>query len=77
MSDHIAELVPETADLVLLHDVCKPILGITFQVARRYHALGKLSVPAFRLGDNRRGPLFVHKDDITALIEKRRKGKAS
>lgn len=67
--------VPQFDDLVKLEDICKPIMGITFQVARRYHALGKLSVKAFRLGDTSRGPLFVHKDDLEALIDKRRKGR--
>lgn len=75
MNHAVTEMIPEAADLVPLHEICKPILGISFEVARRYHALGKLSVTAFRLGDKRRGPLFVHRDDITALIDKRRKGK--
>ncbi len=65
----------ETENLVMLKDICKPILGISWQVARRYHAMGKLSLKTFRLGDTRRGPLFVHRDDVTDLIEKRRSGK--
>lgn len=75
MNDLVLERLPETENLVMLKDICKPILGISWQVARRYHALGKLSVKTFRLGDSRRGPLFVHRDDVTELIEKRRSPK--
>lgn len=63
----------ETKDLVLLESIAKPLLGISFVVARRYHALNKLALKAFRLGNARRGPLYVHKDDIAAHIEKRRR----
>lgn len=65
--------VPGLEDLIPLEDICEPLLGLSFVIARRYHALGKLGVKAFRLGNPRRGTLYVHRDDIAALIEKRRK----
>jgi hypothetical protein len=60
-------------DLVLLKDICNPYFGMTFEVARRRHALGTLPIKAFRLNDGRRGPLYVHNDDLQKLIERRRK----
>lgn len=63
----------ELDNITLLSDICEKVLDLKFDVARRWHALGKLPLPAFRLGSAKRGPLYVHKDDIAALIEKRRK----
>ncbi|MEA3393273.1 MAG: pyocin activator PrtN family protein [Pseudomonadota bacterium] len=60
-------------NIVRLEDICEPVLGLKFDVARRWHALGKLPLPAFRLGSAKRGILYVHNDDITKLIEDRRK----
>lgn len=65
--------IPGLEDLIRLEDICEPLLGLSFVIARRYHALNKLALKAFRLGNARRGPLYVHKDDITAHIEKRRR----
>lgn len=59
-------------DLTRLADICDDYLGMSFPVARRRHAEGKLSIKAFRLSGRRRGPLFVHNDDLAALIKKRR-----
>jgi hypothetical protein len=59
--------------LVRLEDICEPYLGMKFIVARRHHAAGTLPITAFRLVSSRRGPLFVHHDDLARLIEKRRK----
>lgn len=60
-------------DIVLLSAICEQYLGMTFEVARRRHALGTLPVKAFRLNDGRRGPIYVHNDDLAALIQRRRK----
>lgn len=60
-------------DIVPLQDICEKVLNLKFDVARRWHALGKLPIPAFRLGSAKRGTLYVHKDDIAKLIESRRK----
>lgn len=59
--------------IVRLEDICEPVLGLKFDVARRWYALGKLPLPAFRLGSAKRGTLYVHNDDIAKLIEDRRK----
>jgi hypothetical protein len=59
-------------DLTLLSDICDSYLGMCFAVARRRHAMGDLPIRAFRLNDRRRGPLFVHNDDLENLIRKRR-----
>jgi hypothetical protein len=64
-------LKPNALGLVTLEDVC-PLLGMTFVVARRHHSDGTLPVKAFRLASSRRGPLFVHIDDLEHLIAKRR-----
>lgn len=64
-------------DLVLLDDICKEMFGLSKQVARRRAALGTLVVPAFRLGDGRRGPLYVKKSDVAALVVKRHSAAAS
>lgn len=68
-----APVIPGLEDLIRLEDICEPLLGLTFGIASRHHALGKLPLKAFRLGNPRRGVLYVHRDDIAALIEKRRK----
>lgn len=64
--------LPALQDIVLLSDICDDYLGMTFVVARRRHALGTLPVRAFRLNDGRRGPLYVHNDDLAKLIQRRR-----
>lgn len=58
--------------LRLLKDICDEYLGMSFATARRRHAMGTLPVRAFRLNDGRRGPLFVHDDDLGRLIQRRR-----
>lgn len=65
--------LPALKDITLLSAICDEYLGMCFVVARRRHALGTLPVKAFRLNDGRRGPLYVHDDDLEALIQRRRK----
>lgn len=73
MTDTTTKPLPDALkDLTLLADICEPYLGMTFAVARRRHALGVLSIKAFRLNNTRRGPLYVHNDDLEALVKKRR-----
>lgn len=60
------------SDLLLLSDICEQYFALKPEVARRWHALGKLPINAFRLGNASRGPLYVHKDDLAALIDQRR-----
>ena len=68
-----AGVQPDALGLVRLEDICEPYLGMKFIVARRHQAAGTLPITAFRLASSRRGPLFVHSDDLARLIEKRRK----
>lgn len=56
--------------LLRLDDVCERYFGVTVRVARRRAALGTLPVPAFRLGGKRRGPMFIRRDDLEALIDR-------
>lgn len=63
---------PDAFGLVRLDAICDDYLGLSFEVARRRHAMGTLPVRAFRLSDGRRGPLFVHVDDVQRLIARRR-----
>lgn len=65
-------MADNTNDLLLLSDICEKVLNLKFDVARRWHALGKLPLPAFRLGSAKRGPLYVHKDDVEQHIAARR-----
>lgn len=64
--------LPALEDITLLADICDGYLGMCFAVARRKHSKGQLPVKAFRLNDGRRGPLYVHNDDLEALIRRRR-----
>lgn len=68
----MAEPLPALQDLTLLSDICDGYLGMCFHVARRRYSLGTLPVKAFRLNDGRRGPIYVHNDDLEALIRRRR-----
>jgi len=58
-------------NLVALDSICEKYFNVTVKGARRKAALGTLPIPAFRLGASRRGPLFVRRDDLDTLIEKR------
>lgn len=66
-------LQPNALGLIPLEKLCEPLLGMTFAVARRRHSRGTLPIRAFRLNNGRRGPLFVHRDDLEAYIQRRRK----
>lgn len=68
----MADTPPALGDLTLLSDICDDYLGMCFIVARRRFALGTLPVKAFRLNDGRRGPIYVHNDDLEALVKRRR-----
>ena len=63
---------PDALGLFRLEDICEVYLGMCFQVARREYAKGTLGVKAFRLNGRRRGPLFVHEDDLQNLIKRGR-----
>jgi len=58
-------------ELLELTDVCEKYFGLKPRVARHKAALGTLPVPAFRLANANRGPLFIRKSDLDALAESR------
>lgn len=60
-------------DITPLSEICEAYLGLKYDFARRKHALGTLPIRAFRLSGTRRGPLFVHNEDLRKLIDRRRK----
>lgn len=62
---------PDT-NLIPLADICKSHFDLSFVVARRRFAAGTLPIKAFRLNNSRRGPIFVHRADLDALIARRR-----
>lgn len=64
--------LPALQGITLLSDICDAYLGMSFIVARRKAAKGTLPVKAFRLNDGRRGPLYVHDEDLEQLIQARR-----
>lgn len=64
--------LPALQDITLLSDICDDYLGLSFAVARRKFSMGVLPIKAFRLNDGRRGPIYVHNDDLEALIRRRR-----
>lgn len=65
------DLTYQPGDLILLEDVCG-LLGLNRENARRQAAIGKLPFPAFRLGNSRKGPLYVLRADLNRVIEERR-----
>lgn len=59
------------APIALLKDVCTQYLGLSPAVASRHAALHRLQVPAFRLTDSQKAPLFVHIKDLARVIDDR------
>jgi Pyocin activator protein PrtN len=57
-----------TEDLLELSTVCKKYFGITLKIARRKAAMGTLPIPAFRVANSQKGPLFVNRADLEKLV---------
>lgn len=55
-------------DLIPLEQICH-LFGISKPVAQRKANLGCLPIPAFRLAGTRKGPLFVHRQDLESHIQ--------
>lgn len=60
-------------DLIRLDDVAEELLGMTPDRARRRFGAGTLPIPAFRTGCAKRGPIYIHREDMERHIEQRRK----
>ena len=58
-------------ELVLLDDVAEKFFNLTPKIARRKAALNILPVPAFRINGSRKGPLYVRKADLEAMLQQR------
>lgn len=59
------------SEVVRLDDVAEKIFALSPKIARRKAALNTLPVPAFRLNGSRRGPLYVRRADLEALVRDR------
>jgi hypothetical protein len=60
-----------TDNFYKLDDISEEYFALQPKVARRKAALGTLPVPAFRLNNTRRGPLFVTKDALNTYVDSR------
>ena len=60
-----------TDDLIPLDEVAKSLFGMNPKLARRRAVLGKLPIPAFRLGSVRKGPMYVRKSDLDKHTQER------
>lgn len=64
------EIMDLLKDLVPLDEVATPVFNLTVKAARHRAAMNALPVPAFRLNGSRRGPLYIHKSDLEAHLER-------
>ena len=64
MTDLLDALVP-------LDDIAQQFFNVTPKIARRKAALNSLPVPAFRINGSRKGPLYVKKSDLEAMVQRR------
>lgn len=60
-----------TDDLLPLDEVAKSVFGMKPEAARRKAVLGQLSIPAFRLGNARKGPMYIRKSDLDKHMQER------
>lgn len=49
-------------DMIPLNDIAAPVFNITPRIAQRKAALHTLPIPAFRIGNTKRGPAIVQTD---------------
>ena len=57
--------------LLRLDDIAEQYFNITPLIAKRKVALGILPIPAFRMTDTGRGPLFVTQESLQSYVDKR------
>lgn len=63
-------------DLVKLEDIAEEYFGLSVVIAKRKASFNTLPVPAFRLSDTGRGPLFVTRQSLEAYVDNRVKAAA-
>lgn len=68
MSDLLSKIDDE---LIQLDSVAEKFFNVTPKIARRKAAMATLPVPAFRINGSRKGPFYIRKADLEALLERR------
>lgn len=58
-------------DMLPLAEIAEPVFNITPRIAQRKAATNTLPIPAFRINGTRRGPLYVHREDLEKWIKER------
>lgn len=69
MTDETKDLLG--TDMVALSDIAKPVFNLSPRIAQRKAATQTLPVPAFRIGDTKKGPLYVLRQDLDKLVQDR------
>lgn len=59
------------SNYIRLEEVAQEYFGLSVPVAKRKAALYLLPVPAFRLNNSTKGPLFINKDSLQQYVESR------
>lgn len=54
-----------------LKDICVEYFGMEYATAMRRARYQELPIPAYRLGDSQKGPLFVNSHDLARLSDRR------
>lgn len=60
-----------TEDLIKLDEVANSVFGLKPEQARRKAVLGQLPIPAFRLGNARKGPMYIRQSDLDKHMKER------
>ncbi len=61
-------------DFLRLDEISEDYFSLQPHIARRKAALGTLPIPAFRLNNTRKGPLYVTKEALEAYVQSRIEG---
>lgn len=60
-----------TDGLIRLESVAMDVLGLSVVIAKRKFALGELPLPAFRMTDTGRGPIFITQSALRDYVDGR------
>ena len=58
-------------ELIKLNTICEEYFNVSPRIARHKAAIGTLPIPAFRLTNSGRGPLFVSREALDTWIADR------